>query len=38
MGSQLEEENRSARLLETMARTEQQLLARLDLSGGESSS
>jgi methyl-accepting chemotaxis protein len=38
MGSQLEEVNRSARLLETMARTEQQLLARLDLSGGESSS
>jgi len=37
MGSQLEEVSRSAHLLEGMARTEQQLLARLDLSGGESS-
>ncbi|MBN1894045.1 substrate-binding domain-containing protein [bacterium] len=37
MGSQLEEVSRSAQLLEGMARTEQQLLARLDLSGGESS-
>jgi len=37
MGSQLEEVNQSAQLLEGMAKTEQQLLARLDLSGGESS-